>query len=395
MQILIEFEKKPLLFENPKRIITGHRLEEVPDCFEQMEAALKDGNYLAGFLSYESGYAFEEKLWQDKSYEFPLVYFGVFPSALSGRGSVGRNGWRQELGVINANRITPNDSPDATVQRPTLNIDKSTYFHNINQIKSYIAQGDTYQITYCIKFKFDHEGNPYALYRKLLKEQPVPYPAYIETDEFKILSLSPEMFMKKNGKNIKTKPMKGTWPRGKNKWEDLLAKWKLHFDPKNRAENIMIADLLRNDLGRVGNCIQWPKIFEVARYHTLFQMTSTITGKINPAIPLYKLFSSLHPSGSVTGAPKIRSMEIIRELETEERKIYTGAIGYITPQKDLFFNIPIRTLLLKGGKGEMGVGGGIVWDSTPENEFDECLLKARFLFDTTGRASPCSGCCPA
>lgn len=398
MQILIEFEKKPLHFENPRRIIAGYRLEEVADCFEQMEGALKDGYYLAGFLSYEAGYAFEEKLYQDKSYNFPLVYFGVFTSASGGRGRVERNGWRHELGGINANRTTPNDSLDATIQRTTLNINKPTYFQNIHKIKSHIAAGDTYQITYCIKFKFDFKGNPYALYRKLLKEQPVPYPAYIETDKFKILSLSPEMFMKKKGENIKTKPMKGTWPRGKNYLEDFLAKWKLHFDPKNRAENIMIADLLRNDLGRIGQLIKWPKIFEVARYHTLYQMTSTVTGKIDPAIPLYKLFSSLHPSGSVTGAPKIRSMEIIKELESEERKIYTGAIGYITPQKDLFFNIPIRTLLLQPSSlfsGEMGVGGGIVWDSTPEAEFEECLLKARFLFETTGPAYPSSVYCPA
>jgi len=371
MLVLIEFEKRPLLFNDPERIISCDRLEGVAPCFAQMEEALKAGRYLAGFLSYECGYAFEEKLQEDKTYDFPLLCFGVY-----------------------ARPITPNDShfAAAAARRFTLNITKPAYFDNISTIKSYIEKGDTYQITYCLKFKFDFEGDPYTFYRQLLAEQPVPYPAFIETADHKILSLSPEMFVKKAGDNIKTKPMKGTWPRGKNRWEDLWAGKKLHFDPKNRAENIMIADLLRNDLGRLGADIRWPRIFEVARYHTLFQMTSTITGKIDPQLTLYKLFASLHPSGSVTGAPKIRSMEIIRELETEERRIYTGAIGYIAPNKDLFFNIPIRTLLIRNSVGEMGVGGGIVWDSTPEAEFEECLLKARFL---TGPASPYPGSCPA
>jgi para-aminobenzoate synthetase/4-amino-4-deoxychorismate lyase len=327
-----------------------------------MEEALAAGFYLAGFLSYEAGYAFEEKLYEDRTYDFPLIHFGVFSA------------FKRDfnLGFDNLSNL-----PRLRSRR--LNISKSAYFQNIQKIKDYIAAGDTYQITYCLKLKFDFSGDPYTLYKQLLKEQPIPYPAYIQTDDFSILSLSPEMFVRKIGKNIKTKPMKGTWPRGNNFWEDLWAGRKLHFDPKNRAENIMIADLLRNDLGRLGLNIQWPRIFEVARYHTLFQMTSTITGKIDPQLILYKLFASLHPSGSVTGAPKIRSMEIIRELESEERKIYTGAIGYIAPNKDLFFNIPIRTLLIQNSIGEMGVGGGIVWDSTPEDEFEECLLKARFL----------------
>ena len=154
---------------------------------------------------------------------------------------------------------------------------------------------------------------------------------------------------------------------------------KLHFDPKNRAENIMICDLLRNDVGRIGNNVRAPKLFEVAKYKTLCQMTSTVTGNIDKNISIHKLFKALHPSGSVTGAPKIRAMEIIKELENYERNIYTGAIGYITPDKDMFFNVPIRTLLVRNDLGKMGVGGGIVWDSTPQGEYDEMMLKAKFL----------------
>ncbi|PJC49045.1 MAG: aminodeoxychorismate synthase, component I, partial [Candidatus Omnitrophica bacterium CG_4_9_14_0_2_um_filter_42_8] len=251
----------------------------------------------------------------------------------------------------------------------------------INTIRDYIAKGDVYQITYCIKLFFDLHGDPFSLYAKLLQEQPVPYPAYIETDEFNILSLSPEMFIKKTSTHAFTKPMKGTWPRGNNIISDLIAPLCLKYDKKNRAENVMIADLLRNDLGRVGINIRAPRLFEVAKYMTLCQMTSTVTGEVDKNTPVYKLFASLFPSGSVTGAPKIRAMDIIRELEGEERRIYTGAIGYISPDRDMFFNIPIRTLLIRDGAGEMGIGGGIVWDSTPQGEWDEGMLKAKFLTD--------------
>jgi para-aminobenzoate synthetase/4-amino-4-deoxychorismate lyase len=177
--------------------------------------------------------------------------------------------------------------------------------------------------------------------------------------------------------------MKGTWPRGGNFFSDMFAGLRLHYDEKNRAENLMITDLLRNDLGRCGNKIHVPKLFEVARYNLLYQMTSTVTARVQSDIPLYTLFSSLFPSGSVTGTPKIRAMQIIRELETEERKIYTGAIGYILPNKNMFFNIPIRTLLLQEQKGEMGIGGGIVWDSTAQGEWDEGMLKGNFLTQCT------------
>jgi para-aminobenzoate synthetase/4-amino-4-deoxychorismate lyase len=192
------------------------------------------------------------------------------------------------------------------------------------------------------------------------------------------------MFVKKTGARVVTKPMKGTWPRGAGAISDWIARMRFQIDPKNRAENLMIADLLRNDLGRIGGRIAAPKLFEVAKYRLLYQMTSTVTGELEKDISLYKLFASIFPSGSVTGAPKIRAMQIIRELEKEDRRIYTGAIGYIAPNKDLFFNVPIRTLLIRGGVGEMGIGGGIVWDSTPEGEWDEGLLKAKFITEMAG-----------
>jgi para-aminobenzoate synthetase / 4-amino-4-deoxychorismate lyase len=361
MKALFEFEKRPLFFEEPETIISCNEGASLKGCFEEIEKALAAGYYVAGFFSYEAGYAFEEKLRQVKAYDFPLVCMGVFKAPIRGRAAVERSSFKEELKDLH------------------LNISQEDYSRDIARIRDFIAKGDVYQITYCIKLLFKYSADPFSLYSLLLRQQPVPYPAYVETERFSILSLSPEMFIKKDTTAVVTKPMKGTWPRGGNPLFDLFERVRFQFDSKNRAENVMIADLLRNDLGRIGVRIKAPRLFEVARYKTLFQMTSTVTGQVDKDASVYGLFASLFPSGSVTGAPKIRAMEIIRGLEKEERKIYTGAIGYITPDKDMFFNIPIRTILMEGEKAEMGIGGGIVWDSTSLGEWKEGLLKAQFV----------------
>ncbi|MFA5176518.1 MAG: chorismate-binding protein [Candidatus Omnitrophota bacterium] len=363
MRVLTHFNKKPLLFQKPEFIISCFNPAEFNACFQEMESALKSGYYLAGFFSYEAGYQFEDSLRENKTYEFPLIYLGVYKAPLC-RGIEPK---RQSL--------------DGSLKELRLNITQDKYSANIQEIRRYIEKGDVYQITYCIKLLFQFAGDPFSLYHTLFREQPVPYPAYIDTGLFQILSLSPEMFIKKIAGSAVTKPMKGTWQRGSWLAADLTNRWNFQYDEKNRAENVMIADLLRNDLGRVGVKIRAPKLFEVAKYRKLFQMTSTVTGRIDRDISIYGLFSALFPSGSVTGAPKIRAMGIIRGLELEERKIYTGAIGYISPDRDMFFNIPIRTILINQGLAEMGIGGGIVWDSTAQGEWEEGLLKARFLTD--------------
>jgi len=363
MNVFTLFENQPLAFRNPKAIIACTNPASVAACFQDIEAALARGHHVAGFFSYEAGYCFEEKLRQRNIAGFPLIYLGVYDPP--------QRGWP----------VVKTPQQPGQITNPHLNISYDNYAANIRTIRDYIAKGDVYQITYCIKVLFGFQGDPFSFFNTLLRQQPVPYPAYIETDQFRILSLSPEMFMKKNFGHLATKPMKGTWPRGRNVVSDLAARLRFQYDTKNRAENVMIADLLRNDLGRLGVKIRAPRLFEVARYRTLYQMTSTVTGKLDQNVALYDLFASLFPSGSVTGAPKIRAMQIIRELEPEPRHIYTGCIGYIAPNKDMFFNIPIRTLLLRvdSDTGEMGVGGGIVWDSTPQGEWAEGLLKASFL----------------
>ncbi|MBU0547391.1 MAG: chorismate-binding protein [Candidatus Omnitrophica bacterium] len=363
MKVLTQFEKKPRLFSNPEFIISCFDPSLLVFSFKDMEQALSCGYYLAGFLSYEAGYCFEEKLGRHRLYDFPLLYFGAYKGVSEGKTELSR-------------------LPSAGLPKNMrLNIKRDEYSLNINTIRDYIAKGDVYQITYCIKLLFEFCGSAFSLYSQLLREQPVPYPAYIETGQFRILSLSPELFIKKESTQMITKPMKGTWPRGEGLLSDFFVPLRLKYDSKNRAENVMIADLLRNDLGRLGFNIKAPTLFEVAKYKTLCQMTSTVTAKVDKEISVYKLFSSIFPSGSVTGAPKMSAMEIISQLEHEERKIYTGAIGYITPEKDMFFNIPIRTLLIQGTQGEMGIGGGVVWDSTTGGEWSEGLLKAKFLTD--------------
>jgi para-aminobenzoate synthetase/4-amino-4-deoxychorismate lyase len=362
MEISINFENRPISFKDPHSIIRCSDPQDLSKAFEKIEEYLNSGYHVAGFLSYEAGYRLEERLIENKKYDFPLLMFGVYKKP-----QYSRPKWHS--------------SSIFKIQDLDINISPSKYSENIERIREHISWGDVYQITYCIKLKFNFKGDERSLFRSLFNAQPVPYSALIETDDFRILSLSPERFIKKNKNHILTEPMKGTWTRGRNPISDMIERYKFSKDKKNRAENIMIADLLRNDLGRVGTDIDWPKIYTITKYKTLYQMTSTVTGKVDKNIKLYDLMAAIFPSGSVTGAPRIRAMEIIKEIEKEERKIYTGAIGYITPGRDMYFNIPIRTLLIKNGAGEMGIGGGIVWDSTPQGEWDEGLLKAKFLTD--------------
>jgi para-aminobenzoate synthetase/4-amino-4-deoxychorismate lyase len=358
MRALFEFDQQPLLFASPRSVIVCHDPQGLMACFDVIEKALADGYYAAGFLSYEAGYALEPALKHLKGDDFPLLCFGIFDAPKRERPSLPASG--------------------SSVHDIACNISKDDYTRNIARIHDHIRDGDVYQITYCLKQLFRFEGDPYHLYRMLLKHQPVPYPAYIETDRYKIISLSPEMFVKKNGQHLVTKPMKGSWPRG-GFINDALGRWLLEFSSKNRAENVMIADLLRNDLGRIARLVRTPRLFEVARYNTIYQMTSTVRAEVDRDLPLADLFKAIFPSGSVTGAPKVKAMGIIHGLEGEPRRIYTGAIGWITPEKDLYFNVPIRTILLKDKRGELGIGGGIVWDSTADGEWDEGLWKARFL----------------
>ena len=370
------------IFFFPKEKLILKETQNIREFFEKLEKKLQEGFYLAGFLSYELGYFLDYKDNVEYNLEFPLAFFYVYERPIIYNHKTGVF----EEGVDLINNFSPikldKKNPRFKLTNLRLNISKKEYVENIKKIKDYIFSGDTYQINYTIKLKFDLTGSILGLYNKLKQTQSVSYCAFIKTNNFSIISFSPELFFRKTRDIVIVKPMKGTISRGKDIYEDKIQAYKLQKSIKNRAENIMIVDLLRNDLGKISLLgeVKAKKLLEIEKYKTLFQMTSTIEARIKPNIDLYTLFHSLFPSGSVTGAPKIRSMQIIKELETEPRYVYTGSVGFIKPNYDAVFNVAIRTLLIdKNGKGELGIGSGIVADSDPQKEYAECKLKYKFL----------------
>ncbi|RUM86896.1 MAG: aminodeoxychorismate synthase component I [Thermodesulfatator sp.] len=355
------------LFESPVETLS---LEDgdVERFFSLGEDYLRRGYYLAGFLTYELGYFLEEKLRPRarRPSSWPLALFGVFcePQRLQG--------------------LKPPPKKGFAIRDLTLSLDFEDYRRAIEKIKAYIASGDTYQVNFTLKYLFTFEGSAEGLFWELLRQQRVRYAALAEGEGWAVVSLSPELFLWRRGKLLRTSPMKGTAPRKALPEEDRkVAEW-LSRDPKNRAENVMIADLLRNDLGRLSKpgSVWVPELFRVELYRTVHQMISTVEGELPEGITLYEILRALFPCGSVTGAPKIRTMEIIAELEPRSRGIYTGAVGFIEPSGDFLFNVAIRTVEIRGEEGEFGIGSGVVWDSDPEEEWRECLLKARFLTES-------------
>lgn len=353
-----------LLFADPVNIITCHQRTELQKSFRQIERYLQKGFYLAGFLSYEMGYALEEALISySRKQDYPLIWLGVYNKPFRLNSPVVKN--------IDSNYY---------LSEPLLATDFIEYKNNVDAIQSLIGWGETYQINYTSKYKFNFTGNIFDFYTQLKNNQKVSYSALINYNDNFIISLSPELFFRiANDRDITVKPMKGTAPIGSS--SALLS-----ADPKNTSENVMIVDLLRNDLGRIclpgSVCVK--KLFTIEKYKTLLQMTSTITGRLQPQVKLFDIIQSLFPCGSVTGAPKIQSMKIIRSLEKGPRNIYTGAIGYFNPDGQAVFNVAIRTIDLqlrpdKKYKAFMGVGSGIVYDSKPDEEYQECQIKAQFL----------------
>lgn len=272
-------------------------------------------------------------------------------------------------------------------------VDATQFTTAIDTIRALIAAGDTYQVNYTYRLHFDAFGSLFALYARLRARQPVPYGALISLpDGSAVLSFSPELFVRLDGTTLTARPMKGTAPASDDAEEDARRATALAADPKNRAENLMIVDLLRNDLGRVAQTgsVTVPKLFDVQRFGAVLQMTTTVQATLRPDVTLADLFTALYPCGSITGAPKRRTMEIISAIESAPRGIYTGAIGWFDPASpdraigDFCLAVPIRTLALQPiqngvRRGELGVGAGIVHDSEATSEFEECKLKARFV----------------
>lgn len=380
-----EKNHKSLLFTNYVDRIQCRNSEKPDKFLTRVRAFLDQGYYLAGWIGYEFGYLLEERLrhflsWQN-SKEYVLADLGVFEKPYFFDHLTGEHNFP-------LSNLSPFSDFSYNIKEIRPNQQQADYLATIEKIKEYIKAGDTYQVNYTLKLLFNLAGSSAGLYAALRQNQSVSYGAYIRWDDERVLSFSPELFFTKKDRTIMVKPMKGTMARGRTIDEDMENRRLLCQDPKNRSENVMIVDLLRNDLSRLMHqfargSVQVDSLFDVEVYETLLQMTSTITGRVQPPfsedVPLGGIFKALFPCGSVTGAPKIRTMEIINELEKDRRGVYTGAIGYLAPDGDATFNVPIRTLVIHGEKAEMGIGSGIVYDSDPENEWQECILKGTFL----------------
>lgn len=386
-------ESSTRLFIAPLRICVANTAAEVAGLFREIESAIAAGFTAAGFFTYECGKAFEPKADMRASQPGqPLAWFGVYERSYRFDHETGTfpDGEPPELLRFRVGE----DQPDSElVIDAELGLTEQQYAERIAAIHEWIRAGDVYQLNLTVPYSVCVRGSVAALYARLRERQPVEYGALIHWQaERRVLSFSPELFFRVDEKNgsrrITTKPMKGTAARGRTTHEDReRAEW-LRNDPKNQSENVMIVDLLRNDLGRIAKfgSVRTEDLFAVQRLPTLWQMTSTVMSELRPEVGYHDIFRALFPCGSITGAPKVRAMQLLAGLEEQPRGVYTGAIGYFSRQRTVF-NVAIRTLELDGDQGTMGVGSGIVIDSDAKEEYDECVLKAEFLTGLPHRAS--------
>jgi para-aminobenzoate synthetase/4-amino-4-deoxychorismate lyase len=357
---------RTLIYAQPRAVVTATDASGIAPALAALRRAHADGAHLAGFLSFEAGYALEPKLaprLRRPTDGLPLLWFGLFdapedadPAALFA-GEAGLLGWGP--------RWRPAEHAAA-----------------IDRVQALIAAGDVYQANLTFPCDVAPVGEPLALYGRLRAAQAAAYGAVVHTGSAWALSLSPELFVSLADGRLTAKPMKGTAARTGDPDTDRAAAEALVADPKNRAENLMIVDLLRNDLARVAvaGSVAVPRLFEVESYPTLHQMTSTVTAALDPACGPLDVVERLFPCGSVTGAPKIRAMEVIADIEPAPRGLYTGGIGHIRPDGDADFNVAIRTITIDDtGRAQIGLGSGVVADSAAAAEYAECLAKGAFL----------------
>jgi len=361
-----------------------------PRLLERMQEALRGGRHAVALCAYELGaHLLGMPARAAGACAAPLARVLIFEHCrLLSQPEVGD--WLETRAADYAASAAP-----AGIAAVRASVDQDAFTAALARIHAYIEAGDTYQVNYTYRLRFDAFGSPVALYARLRARQPVPYGALLALpDGGAVLSLSPELFVRHAQGELTARPMKGTAPAAgaTEDGENARRAAALAADPKNRAENLMIVDLLRNDIGRIAvtGTVAVPALFEVKRYSSVLQMTSTVRARLRPNAGLAEIFQALYPCGSITGAPKRRSMEIIAELEPDARAIYTGAIGWFEPPVgaaavgDFCMSVPIRTLALQAPQdgvraGEMGVGAGIVFDSDAADEYAECSLKARFL----------------
>jgi len=364
-----------LLFSEPREIISAATPEEVPAALSRLEAGSAAGLHAAGFFAYELGYVLEPKIRAllPQGRNVPLLWFGLYDAPRA-----------MDEGEVDHWLATHTRSGSYQFTSVSTAWDQAEYEARFSAVQDKIRAGDIYQLNLTFKARFRLEGSPLTFYRDMRQRQRVAYAGIVDTGEVTVLSASPELFIAKEGRVVSTRPMKGTAPRAGTPEADAEARRVLATDVKQRAENLMIVDLMRNDLGRIAEVgsVGVTDLFTVETFRTLHQMTSGVRATLEDGIGLADLVRAIFPPGSVIGAPKIRAMELIRDYETEARGVYCGAIGHISPQGQALFNVAIRTpVVFRDGRGEMGIGSGVVYDSVGAKEYAECLLKMKFLTD--------------
>ena len=379
-QTIIDFKELGLryLFTKPIKELKTKNLDQVEALLREVEAYQEKGFYAVGYVSYEAAPAFEKK-------------FAVHPAPLLGE-------YLLYFTIHEEVETLPFPEDYEAVDLPANwkeEVEAPAYQEAIETIHHHIRQGDTYQVNYTVQLSQELKSDPFAIYNRLVVEQKAHYNAFIQHDDVSILSISPELFFEQDDRLLTTRPMKGTTRRGLTNQADLQEAAWLKADPKNRAENMMIVDLLRNDMNRISEIgsEQVTRLCQVEQYSTVWQMTSTIESRLRSEIDLVQTFRALFPCGSITGAPKISTMEIIQKTEKAPRGVYCGTIGILLPRGKRIFNVAIRTLQMQGGQAIYGVGGGITWDSKWESEYQETKQKSavlyrqepRFELLTTGR----------
>jgi len=370
-----------LLFDAPRATLVARTPGEVDALLRAADDALAAGHHVAGVLAYEAGHAFEAGRFADapraepgSAVDVPFAWFGVYDAPET---------------------LDAGDALDVLASPAVRDVafawTADDYAARLAAVRRHIRDGDVYQVNLTLPVTFALDGDPLALYAALRRRQPTSYGAWLVLPGgLTVASVSPELFVRVDPAGDErvavTRPMKGTAPRGVTPAEDDWLATALVGADKERAENLMIVDLLRNDLARVaeGGSVTVPALFDAERYDTVTQMTSTVRARLRPDVALSDLLRATFPCGSVTGAPKLRAMEVIADIERAPRGVYCGAVGYAAPDGTAAFSVAIRTAVVRDGRGIYGVGSGIVWDSRAESEWAECALKARVLTDLAG-----------
>jgi para-aminobenzoate synthetase/4-amino-4-deoxychorismate lyase len=346
-------------FTDPVREHVAKTPEQVLQVLQDVDDAVERGSHCMGYVSYEAAPAFDSSLHAHDS-KTPCAWFREY-----------------------RNRETLEHLPQTTgaynPQYLRAGMSRTQYRRAIARIKNLLKAGATYQVNFTFPLHFQFTGDPFDLFCQLQRNQNSNHSAYVDTGDFVICSVSPELFFTKRGYQVEARPMKGTAPRMPDCASDTQEERKLLASGKNAAENVMIVDMIRNDLGRISESgsVQVRSLFQLEKYPTVFQTTSTVVSQSDSN--LCELFTALFPCASVTGAPKVETMKIIRKLESTPRGVYTGAVGFVSKDRT-YFNVGIRTMLIeKTGRAVYGVGSGVVWESDADEEYDECLAKAEVL----------------